>query len=89
VSTALARTDALPEDWARLHPLSPVIRAGRGLVGVAAVVAFNSRGKHEPPWVDLAIVGVVTLAGLISWLVTRWRIHGGDPDQPAPGPDHW
>jgi putative membrane protein len=78
VSTALARTDALPEDWARLHPLSPVIRAGRGLVGVAAVVAFNSRGKHEPPWVDLAIVGVVTLAGLISWLVTRWRIHGGE-----------
>jgi putative membrane protein len=78
VTDAPPRTDALPSEWARLNPLSPLVRAGRGLVGVAAVVAINSRGHSGPPWVDLGIVVVVALAGLVSWLVTRWRIHGGE-----------
>jgi putative membrane protein len=71
-------TAALPGDWARLHPLSPIVRAGRGLVGVAAVVGINSASNHQPPWVDLGIVGVVAVLGLVSWLVTRWRIQGGE-----------
>jgi putative membrane protein len=78
VTSATTNTDALPGEWARLHPLSPVVRAGRRLVGVAAVVALNSFNDHQPPWVDLAIVGLVALIGLVSWLVTRWRIHGGE-----------
>jgi putative membrane protein len=78
VTAATTSTDALPGEWARLHPLSPVVRAGRGLVGVAAVVALNSANNHQPPWVDLGIVVIVALIGLVSWLVTRWRIHGGE-----------
>jgi putative membrane protein len=77
-TSTTTNTDALPGEWARLHPLSPVVRAGRGLVGVAAVVALNSRNNHQPPWVDLGIVALVALIGLVSWLVTRWRIHGGE-----------
>jgi putative membrane protein len=78
VTTATTNTDALPGDWARLHPLSPLVRAGRGLVGVAAIVAINNANNHQPPWVDLAVVVAVALIGLVSWLVTRWRIHGGE-----------
>jgi putative membrane protein len=78
VTAATTNTDALPGEWARLHPLSPVVRAGRGLVGVAAVVALNNANNHQPPWVDLGIVLLVALIGLVSWLVTRWRIHGGE-----------
>jgi putative membrane protein len=78
VTAPTTNTDALPGEWARLHPLSPVVRAGRGLVGVAAVVALNSANNHQPPWVDLGIVVLVALIGLVSWLVTRWRIHGSE-----------
>jgi putative membrane protein len=78
VTGATTSTDALPDDWARLHPLSPLVRAGRGLVGVAAIVGVNSASSHQPPWVDLGIVAIVALVGLVSWLVTRWRIRGGE-----------
>jgi putative membrane protein len=78
VTGATTHTDALPGDWARLHPLSPLVRAGRGLVGVAAIVGINSANRNEPPWVDLGIVVAVALVGLVSWLVTRWRIQGGE-----------
>jgi putative membrane protein len=78
VTDATTSTDALPGDWARLHPLSPVVRAGRGLIGVGAIVGINSANSNQPPWVDLGIVVAVALVGLVSWLVTRWRIQGGE-----------
>jgi putative membrane protein len=66
--------------WHRLHPLSPVVRAGRGLL--ALVIIFSPRlfsggkGQHGSV-VDLVIVGVILGLGVISWLVTRWAIEDG------------
>ncbi|HEX3908298.1 MAG TPA: PH domain-containing protein [Mycobacteriales bacterium] len=78
MTDAAPRTDALPSEWARLNPLSPLVRAGRGLGAVFVVLALNARNEHGPPYIDLAIVGFVGIAGLVSWLVTRWRIHGSE-----------
>lgn len=68
--------------WHRLHPLSPVIRAGRVFVG--AVIVFGgtllpgSQGSHSGA-ITRAVIGVVVIAfGGVSWLVTRWRVEGGD-----------
>jgi putative membrane protein len=68
--------------WHRLHPLSPVIRAGRALIGLAVVVAGAVfPGGHQ---VGVRIIGrlpflgIVIVFGVISWLVTRWRIEDGD-----------
>jgi putative membrane protein len=62
--------------WHRLHPLSPVVRAGRGLAALVIVVAPALIGKHDVwgPAVQLGIVGVLAVVGLVSWLVTRWRL---------------
>jgi putative membrane protein len=77
---AAAPLDA--DAWHRLHPLSPVIRAGRVLVGLAAVVAgaLMSGGREGRGGVigRLPFLGIVIVIGVISWLVTRWRIEDGD-----------
>ena len=66
--------------WQRLHPLSPVVRAGRGTIAIfivlaPAVLAGRSLSRS---YIQLGIVGVVFLLGLVNWLVTRWRIDGDD-----------
>ena len=67
------------ETWHRLHPLSPVVRSGRGVLAVLALIAISatqklgSNGSHLPE----IIVGVVAvIAAVINWLVTRWRLDG-------------
>lgn len=65
--------------WRRLHPLSPVIRSSRAAVGLVAVVALSARGSNQSavgPIVDAAILGVVVVLGVVSWLVTRWAFDG-------------
>jgi putative membrane protein len=67
-------------DWARLHPLSPVVRAGSA---VAVLVLFSTqfdtgRRRNSFPWESLVLLGLAVVAGVVSWLVTRWRVHGGD-----------
>ena len=68
--------------WHRLHPLSPVIRAGRVFVG--AVIVFASTllpGSHSTGSgaITRVLIGVVVIAfGAVSWLVTRWRVEGND-----------
>ena len=67
-------------DWSRLHPLSPVVRAGSA---VAVLVLFSTQfdtGRRHAgvPWESLALLGLGIVAGIVSWLVTRWRVHGGD-----------
>ncbi|HYL71491.1 MAG TPA: PH domain-containing protein [Candidatus Dormibacteraeota bacterium] len=74
--------------WRRLHPLSPVVRFGRLVVGllVVAVPTLEASRGGDPRshslttsvivWVSL--LGVSMIAGVISWLVTRWRIGDGD-----------
>jgi len=68
--------------WHRLHPLSPVIRAGRVFAGAVIVFAGTllpgSNSTHSGA-ITRAVIGVVVIAfGLVSWLVTRWRVEGKD-----------
>jgi len=70
--------DHLPTQWSRLHPLSPLVRTGRGVVAVLVALGARGAAVHQPPWIDLAVVGVAAVAGVVAWLVTRWRIHNGE-----------
>ena len=66
--------------WKRLHPLSPVVRLGRGLLPVLVLVGLSSvQGRHSPSsqyvvWIALVVFGVVF--GVVHWLVTRWAFDG-------------
>lgn len=67
-------------NWTRLHPLSPVVRAGSV---VAVLVLFSTqfdtgRRRSSFPWESLVLLALGVTAGIVSWLVTRWRVHGGD-----------
>ena len=73
-------SSAPAESWHRLHPLSPVVRGGRATI-LAFVflipIAFGSDTlSRESP--QLGVVAAIVLAGLVSWLVTRWRIEDDD-----------
>jgi putative membrane protein len=66
--------------WKRLHPLTPVVRAGRIVsVLVVALVVSNARGRPDGSagLYDAVLVIVVVVAGVIRWLVTRWAFDGG------------
>ena len=73
-------TSVLPTEWARLHVLSPIVRSARVLSALAVVVAARQIGPRngQPLWVDGIAVVAALIAGLVSWLVTRWRIHNGE-----------
>jgi putative membrane protein len=64
--------------WRRLHPLSPVVRSGRGvlaILGLAAVAAaggFTRTGGAR--FYDLAVPAAAAVAALVDWLVTRWKL---------------
>ena len=66
-------------EWTRLHPLSPVVRAGSA---VAVLVLFSTQfdtGRRRGfPWETVVLLVLGIVAGIVSWLVTRWRVHGGD-----------
>ncbi|HEY6277509.1 MAG TPA: PH domain-containing protein [Streptosporangiaceae bacterium] len=64
--------------WHRLHPLSPVVRSGRGVIAVLAVLGISrtAAGGGGSRWIDLGIPIAAALAAVISWLVTRWRLDG-------------
>ena len=76
------------ETWRRLHPLSPIVRFGRVVIGVVVVAvpsiaeqpAFHRQDNGFP--VSVIIYAVLLflggLGGFISWLVTRWRIAEGN-----------
>jgi len=80
VTADSAPTSALPSDWARLHALSPLLRSARALAALATVLGSRqlAPGQHQSAWVDLVALAVATVAGVISWLVTRWRIAGAE-----------
>jgi putative membrane protein len=69
-------------EWHRLHPLSPLIRAGRVLVGLLAVIAgtmFQGAQEGRMGIIGrLPFLGMVIVFGVVSWLATRWRIEDGD-----------
>jgi len=66
----------------RLHPLTPVVKAGRILVSLAALAAYNIESvKHGGWWVPAIVVGALVLGlctGVASWAFTRFRIDGGE-----------
>jgi putative membrane protein len=69
-----------PEGWQRLHPLSPVVRGGRATIAIGFLllpIAFggDTLSAATP---QLVIVSILALGGLVSWLVTRWRIEDDD-----------
>src|SRR6202049_4042214 len=75
------------ETWRLLHPLSPVVRFGRVLIGVLVIAVpsiAESQGQHRNPGgfpvslvVYLVLLGLGGLGGVVSWWVPRWRIAEG------------
>jgi putative membrane protein len=69
-----------PEGWQRLHPLSPVVRGGRATIAIGILllpIAFGAdRLSNATP--QLVITAILVLGGVVSWLVTRWRIEDDD-----------
>lgn len=69
------------ETWHRLHPLSPVVTGGRavavlGVLALARIVGGqNSQGSLIT---DIVIAALAVVGGIVSWLVTRWRVEGND-----------
>ena len=64
--------------WRRLHPLSPLIRFSRSVTGLAVILGLGqiqrSPGSSGETVADLVLIGAVLAAGVVAWLVTRWRI---------------
>jgi putative membrane protein len=73
-------SSAPPEGWQRLHPLSPVVRGGRATTAIFFVLVLVLFGGDtlSREWPQLVVVALIVLAGLVSWLVTRWRIEDDD-----------
>jgi putative membrane protein len=66
-------------EWHRLHPLSPLVRAGRGVLAIGAVLVITSLtgGNDSGDVYRLGTVAVFLVIGFVSWLVTRWRVEQG------------
>lgn len=68
-------------DWQRLHPLSPLLRSGRFLVGILAVVVQQGVVQQSVLG-GLAVLAVLVplslLSGYVSWRVTRYRLADGE-----------
>ncbi len=67
--------------WHRLHPLSPLVRAGRQLmsliivlVGISVLNQHQDRGDLVG---DVLVIAVALTGGFVSWLVTRWQVADG------------
>ncbi|HET9819189.1 MAG TPA: PH domain-containing protein [Rhodanobacteraceae bacterium] len=66
--------------WQRLHPLSPMVRAGRHLVSIGAIILVGlvgSQHAHNDRRWELIVIGIAIVAGVVTWLVTRWRLVDG------------
>jgi len=67
--------------WHRLHPLSPVIRASRALIGLAVIFGgslFNTaRAGRGGFYAHAGVATILIGLGIVSWLVTRWRVQDG------------
>jgi putative membrane protein len=81
--------DALPQEgeWRRLSPLSPVVRAGAAVLGLAVILpnlVANGLDPRRPGQrvvaiaVPIAVLALSIVAAVVSWLVTRWRIAQGN-----------
>ena len=75
-----APSAALPSQWARLHALSPLLRSARAVVALATILGSRqlAPGQHQSAWFDVIALAIAAVAGVVSWLVTRWRIAGAE-----------
>lgn len=73
-------TTGAPEAWHRLHPLSPVVRGGRATIAIAILLIPIALGgdKLSNATPQLIVTTILVLGGVVSWLVTRWRIEDDD-----------
>ena len=67
----------MANEWQRLHPLTPLLRGGRVLVGVLIVAAQG--GITDVPAVVVltiivAVFALALLGGWLSWRATRYRL---------------
>jgi putative membrane protein len=64
--------------WHRLHPLSPLINAGRLLSGVVGIFALSlvTAGNYRDYLYQLIVAAGLVVTGFIRWLVTRWKLDG-------------
>jgi putative membrane protein len=62
------------DGWRRLHPLSPLVRTGRSLGGLLVLLALAGRAGGGDLGAEAVLVGVAVVLGVVSWLVTRWRV---------------
>jgi putative membrane protein len=69
-----------PAVWHRLHPLSPLVRAGRATIGIFIVLIPSalSGGISSNSLYDVGVAAVLIVLGFVSWLVTRWRVEDDD-----------
>ncbi|MES1248456.1 MAG: PH domain-containing protein, partial [Actinomycetota bacterium] len=70
----------MSDGWQRLHPVSPIVRAGRltiaiFIVLIPTVLRGGNLTAHLP---ELGVLAALVLVGFVNWLVTRWRIEGDD-----------
>ncbi|MST35139.1 PH domain-containing protein, partial [Acidimicrobiaceae bacterium USS-CC1] len=65
--------------WQRLHPASAIVRIGPGLAALLVLYLLPAAagGSRSDDWIHLAVVALVLLGGLVTWLVTRWRLADG------------
>ena len=67
--------------WHRLHPLSPLVRAGRQVMSLIVVLfgisVLNQRQSGGDLVGDIVVIGIALVGGFVSWLVTRWQIANG------------
>jgi putative membrane protein len=67
--------------WHRLHPLTPLVRAGNRLFALVVVLAgiavANQRQDRDQIIPDLVIIALALSGGFVSWLVTRWQVADG------------
>ena len=67
--------------WHRLHPLSPLVRTGRHFVSVGILILVlifaNHGGSNNDFITDFVVIGIALIAGVVSWLVTRWQVSDG------------
>ncbi|HUB41405.1 MAG TPA: PH domain-containing protein [Streptosporangiaceae bacterium] len=66
--------------WHRLHPLSPLVRAGRQMMSLLVVligIAVLNQHQDGNLVADLVVIVAALVGGFVSWLVTRWQIADG------------
>jgi putative membrane protein len=76
---AAAGTEAaVGAGWHRLHPLSPLIRAGglvSGLLGIL-VLSVVTADSYKDYLYQVVVAAGLVVTGFVRWLVTRWKLDG-------------